>query len=218
MYTESNAMNEPSYQLHLMNLRSDWMRYQTVDIKADIFNCKDARDACLLSKTKLSSQASSPLLEKWIKSRLGILPPRDETSGDGVFPNGETVEIKVSLGAQNGQFNFVQLRPDHDIDEYLFLTYDIIEDECLWLVMPPDVVYGLLPKYGGYAHGTMKANGKITPENLHGKGYEYALRPNPHKLHTKNGELWTAMFEYAYSDYTDFLWQFESITPMESKG
>ena len=140
------------------------------------------------------------VLENSIKQKFNILQAKDNMSGDGLI-NNKTVEIKVSLGS-NGQFNFVQLRPSHTIDYYLFLIYDVYSSyselgQIHWFLSKPNDLYKLLPKYGGYAHGTVSINGKITEENICKKGnekLEYSLRPN----NLKNGkpkELWNILID-----------------------
>ena len=199
---------------YLERIRQDALNSGNVDWKEKIFNLENIEGACLLSKLKLSSQASSPLLERWIKHRLGFLPAQNETSGDGLYYNkitllSTTTEIKVSLGTKtNEDYNFVQIRPDHDIDTYLFLTYNMKDNKCLWFDIPSADVYELLPEYGGYAHGTLKVNGKITPGNLFGKGYEYALRPSCNPRQKKKNELWNIMQKYAHDNYNDFIYKY----------
>ena len=93
--------------------------------------------------------------------------------------------------------NFVQIRPDHNIDYYIFLAYDLFEGEVgeiYWLLCKAEELYQLIPEYGGYAHGTIKQLGKITPENIYGRNCEYALRPNPQaRPGTKPRKLWEIM-------------------------
>ena len=196
---------------YLERIRQDALKSENIDWKEEIFNLENIEGACLLSKLYLSSQASSPLLEKWIKHRLEILPALNETSGDGLFSNKiTTTEIKVSLGTKtNEDYNFVQLRPDHNIDIYLFLTYNMKDNKCLWFDIPSADLYELLPEYGGYAHGTLKVNGKIAPDNMFGNGYEYALRPSCNPRLKKKNELWNIMQKYAHDNYNDFIYKYK---------
>ena len=60
------------------------------------------------------------------------------------------------------------------------------------------VVNDLLPKYGGYAHGTIKEYGKITADSILGhlfdKKVEYALR-------TRKGDgLWNELLKWRCVD------------------
>lgn len=61
------------------------------------------------------------------------------------------------------------------------------------ILIPAIDLYNLIPKYGGYAHGTIVKNGHITIDNMYGHGYEYTLRPNSIKRGTKSYELWTLL-------------------------
>ena len=158
---------------------------------------KNTLQKCILCKHQLSSQQWGPLLESFIKEKFNIGPAVDSVSGDGCSPKGLNIEIKVSLGDKGGQLNFVQLRPDHTIDYYLFLGYNLFEGELgqtHWLLCPSKELYTLLPTYGGYAHGTISKLGDITMENIYGRGCEYALRPNPVLDDTRKGKkLWNIM-------------------------
>jgi len=160
---------------------------------------KNTLQKCILCKHQLSSQQWGPLLESFIKEKFNIGPAVDSVSGDGCSSKGLNIEIKVSLGDKGGQLNFVQLRPDHTIDYYLFLGYNLFEGklgQTHWLLCPSKELYTLLPTYGGYAHGTISKLGDITMENIYGRGCEYALRPNPALKDARKGKkLWNIMCE-----------------------
>ena len=101
----------------------------TFDAKQEIAKAKTFRDAAIIAKSELSPQAAATPLEEWQKARLRMTPALNETSGDGVYQD-STVELKQSLGGKTGSaFNFVQIRPDHDIDAYIFTTYNIFTDD-----------------------------------------------------------------------------------------
>ena len=175
------------------NLREAYLQSENnSDIKSALLAENSFRDAAIIAKTQLSSQAYSPALEAWLKARLNIGPAVNETSGDGVWDK-QNIEIKVSLGGKSGQFNFVQIRPDHDIDGYLFVTYSIWNDEVTWFYVSPNDMNDLILEFGGYAHGTIKALGKITEDNIKGRNCEYALRPDPHKKSGKARACWDAL-------------------------
>jgi hypothetical protein len=152
-----------------------------------------------MCKELLYPQAWSVLLEKSIKKRFDIKPAKSEISGDGIHHKLKNVEIKVSLGGgdDDNKFNFVQLRPHHDLDYYLFFLYNKQLDEVNCLKIEPKVIYNLLPTYGGYAHGTVKLNGKITLSNISNNTFEYALRPtyNINGL-KKSDTLWRELIKY----------------------
>ena len=105
----------------------------------------------------------------------------------------------MSLGDKKGQLNFVQLRPDHKIDYYIFLCYDLFYGKIgkiYWFFLKSDDLYELIPKYGGYSHGTISVLGKINCDNIHGRHCEYSLRPNPTKRKAcKSRKLWDLLVE-----------------------
>jgi hypothetical protein len=149
---------------------------------------------CIYCKKYLSSNQWGPLLETYIKKLFLLGKPINHVSGDGRSVNGKTIEIKVSLGDLKGQFNFVQIRPDHDIDYYIFMCYNLNDGELgkvYWFLCPSNKLYKLLPKYGGYAHGTIQKFGKIELSNIYGHKYEYALSPTP----TSNTKLWKKLIK-----------------------
>lgn len=155
----------------------------------------DLLKKCILCKKHLTPSQWSCVLEDYIKSTLNIGKRTDNRSGDGCSRSSNyNVEIKVSLGDLKGNLHFVQLRPDHKIDFYVFLVYNMFEGELgqiYWFLCKPHDLYKLLPEYGGYAHGTKDKLGKITKDNIFGRNYEYALRPHPNaKNQTKGKQLW----------------------------
>lgn len=152
----------------------------------------------ILCKKFLSSQQWGPLLETFTKNKFCINNKKDSVSGDGTIGN-NNVEIKISLGVNKDEsmFNFVQIRPDHNIDYYIFLVYVLEEDELgkdYWFLVKSDELYNLLPKYGGYAHGTVQKQGKISEDNIYGRNCEYALRPKV------GSELWNIFMKFNKSE------------------
>ena len=151
----------------------------------------------ILLRHAVNPQSTIP--EAMIMKDLGIGTPINNTSGDG-HKNGANYELKFSLHTKNGGFNFVQIRPDHTVDYYLMGGYNLFEGDigrAYICKVPAEVVYELLPKYGGYAHGTVGKLGKITCENIKGRNCEYALRPNPNaKKNTKAKKLWDIIMKY----------------------
>ena len=171
--------------------------------KSDMYSvCKNETDTlrkCILCKAYLSSNQWSVLLEQFIKQKFKMSRTQNNVSGDGITNRDFNVEIKVSLGADNGQVHFVQIRPDHKVDYYLMLVYNVHEGKLgsiHWLLCKSEELYALLPEYGGYAHGTIEKLGKITLDNIYGRNCEYALRPNPvAKAGTKVRRLWDTMID-----------------------
>jgi hypothetical protein len=162
-------------------------------------NEKDLLKKCILCKQYLSSNEYGPELENYLKQHLKINKAIDCVSGDGC-KNNKNIEIKVSLGDNKGKLNYVQIRPDHNIDFYIFLAYNLLEDELgnvYLMLVPSEKVYELIPTYGGYAHGTVDVLGEITSQNIFGRNCEYALRPNPNNNNnTKPKKLWNELIKY----------------------
>jgi len=172
----------------------------TTDHKELCQNETNTLKKCILCKRFLSANQWSVIMESHIKGRFNIGKPNNCVSGDGCsIINGINVEIKVSLGDSQGQMNFVQLRPDHKIDYYLLLAYNLFEStmgSVYWFLCRADDLYELVPLYGSYAHGTIEKLGVITSDNMKGRNCEYCLRPNPLKpTGTKQRALWDVMVE-----------------------
>lgn len=151
---------------------------------------------CIMARKYLSPQSTD--LEKICKIDLKIDDPINETSGDG-HKNGNNYEIKASIHAINSKLNYVQIRPDHNVDYYIFIAYNMYTKndigQAYIFKVPSNIVYELIVLYGGYAHGTKSALGPITNENIKGRNCEYALRCNPN---TKKGKslLWEELKKY----------------------
>ena len=172
------------------------------DNKKNIFfnkikNCNSLTEKCIIGREYLSPQ--STYFETMIMNDLLINKPNNETSGDGC-KNNINYEIKVSLHGKQSNFNFVQIRPDHKIDFYIFIGYNMYNNNTLGkgyiFKIPSDSLYELIIDYGGYAHGTFKKLGKISHDNLKGRNCEYVLRCDPNKKKGKNYDLWNKLLKY----------------------
>ena len=153
-------------------------------------------EKCIMARNYLSPQSTE--LEKICKTDLKIGPRINETSGDG-HKNGKNYEIKSSIHANKSKLNFVQIRPDHNVDYYIFIAYNMYENDIgrgYIFKVPSNIVYGLVVEYGGYAHGTCAILGKITPDNIKGRNCEYALRCDPNAEKGKNYDLWNQLKKY----------------------
>ncbi len=162
---------------------------------------------CIYCRKYLSSNEWSPLLEKYVKNLFILKNKENNISGDALSLNNYKIEIKVSLGQTNGQFNFVQIRPDHDISYYIFLIYNCFEDEygkIYWFLIPSNDLYDFVLKYGSYAHGTIKKLGKISKDNFYNKNNEYCLRPNCIKKKTIGYILWNEIIKYKKTEQEIF--------------
>lgn len=160
---------------------------------------------CILCKYYLSATEWAPLLEKYLKDMFKISKAKQSDEGDGISINNKKIEIKVSLGDAKGIFNFVQLRPDHDLDYYLIVCYNLYEStkgKIYMLLCNPNELYNLIPEYGHYAHGNIKKLGKITINNIKGRNLEYCLRPrlNNSKNINKSKKLWNELVQHFLSN------------------
>jgi len=162
-----------------------------------INNEKTLTGKCILARNFLTPQSSD--FEAICKKDLGISNTLNSTSGDG-HKNGNNYEIKTSIHAKKSKLNFVQLRPDHNIDYYIFIAYNMYETDTLGnahiFKVPSQIVYDLIVRFGGYAHGTCEILGKITPHNIKGRNCEYALRCNPNTKKGKSYDIWNEFMKY----------------------
>jgi len=152
---------------------------------------------CVYGRYFLSPQSTD--MESICLYKLKIEKQLNETSGDG-HKNGFNYEIKISIHSQQSKINFVQIRPDHNIDYYILIAYNMYENNNIGkgfvFKIPSEDLYKLIINYGGYAHGTVSKLGKITIDNIKGRNCEYALRVCPNVKKGKNFELWNKLLEY----------------------
>lgn len=197
-------------ELHAIvaNMKIKDSKSELINIIKKIENCNTLTEQCVLARAYLAPQSTQ--FETIIRNRLLIEKAKNETSGDGC-KNNINYEIKHSIHAKTCKINFVQIRPDHDIDYYIFIAYNMYYDDKIGKAylfkIPSEIVYKLIIKYGGYAHGTKKILGKITPENIKGRNYEYALRCDPNckkSKKSKNNDLWNEFLKYE-TNYEDSL-------------
>jgi len=160
---------------------------------------KDLTNKCIYFRKYLSPQSTD--IEKIIKKDLLIKNPINKNSGDGI-KNGINYEIKYSGHSKLSKLNFNQIRPDHNIDYYILIYYNMyynsIKGKGFCFKVPADNLYELIIKYGCYSHGTCKKLGKINHDNIKGKNYEYSLRCNPNSniKNNKNNKLWNELLKY----------------------
>jgi hypothetical protein len=132
---------------------------------------KQAHTYCIIHN--VSAQQYGPLLEQFIRVHYGYVKNKAESCTGDCSKDGKNVEIKVSLGgATHTKFNYVQLRPSHDCQTYIFTAYHLSpenvdsEGELYVFKIPKKDIIKLIVAYGGYAHGTIKEHGRITEESL----------------------------------------------------
>ncbi len=149
---------------------------------------KEAHIYCVLFH--VSAQQYGPLLERFICKTYGFRKTHArDCQGDCSTKDGKTMEIKVSLGgSSHRKFNYVQIRPAHDCDCYLFTAYHLSAEnverdgELYVFQLSKASMVEMLAQFGSYAHGTIKEHGPITLESIRESmesksGVEYALRP-----------------------------------------
>lgn len=162
-----------------------------------ITNEKTLTGKCILSRQYLTPQSTD--LETICKKELDIGNALNSTSGDG-HKNGINYEIKASIHANKSKINFVQIRPDHDINCYILIAYNMYENDTIGnahiFKIPSHIVHDLIVRFGGYAHGTCAVLGQITSDNIRGRNCEYALRCNPNAKKGKDFELWNEFMKY----------------------
>lgn len=152
---------------------------------------------CIIARNYLTPQSTD--LEIICKNDLKIGASINKTSGDG-NKNGINYEIKTSIHANKSKINFVQIRPDHNVDYYIFIAYNMYENNNIGnshiFKIPSNDVYKLIILYGKYAHGTCNVLGKNTIDNIKGRNCEYSLRCDPNAKKGKSFELWNEFIKY----------------------
>ena len=162
---------------------------------------KDAHVYCVLYG--VSAQQYGPLLERFIRTNFKYVKNNaNECTGD-CSKDGKNSEVKVSIGgATHSKFNFVQIRPAHDCDDYILTAYHLCHDNVvdegdlyIFKISKTDIKK-LIVLHGGYAHGTIKEHGAITSESIEVEHVikEYALRPSI------NDECWKALLPFRISE------------------
>jgi hypothetical protein len=153
-------------------------------------------DKCIIARQYLKPQSST--FEKMIKDDLN-LGPKIKMSGDG-RKNNINYEIKTSLHDMKSRFNFRQIRPQHDIDQYILIGYNLHSPSpkgpAYLFKIPSKDLYELILKYGSYTHGTIEENGKITEANMFKGRHLYSLNVNPNAKRGKSRSLFLQLMKY----------------------
>ena len=190
-----------------LKLLVDEMRattYTKKEIINMINNQSTLTGKCILARKYLSCQSTDT--EMITKQDLGIGPKLNAISGDG-RKNGINYEIKISIWAKHSNINFVQIRPDHDIQFYILIVYNIYENKNIGAAhifkVPSGNLYQMIVNYGEYAHGTIQVNGCITIDTIYGRDLEYALRCNPNTTRGKSAKIWNELLQYEVEYHAD---------------
>ncbi len=175
------------------------------DHKEEILKCKTIKDAHIYCKINhLTGQQMGPLIEFYIKEKFSMEKNKaGDCIGDCKDRFLEDNEIKASGGGKNhNSFNYVQIRVNHKIHNYIFTAYYLTEDnymnggELFIFKIRKENLYSILNDYGAYAHGTISKLGNITLEDLKkdNNTKEYCLRPK------YGSELWNELVKFRISE------------------
>lgn len=192
--TKEERVNKLKQHLAHANVKHDAEVMQLTTLK-------DAHVYCVLYG--VSAQQYGPLLERFIRTNFKYVKNNaNECAGD-CSKDGKNSEVKVSIGgATHSKFNFVQLRPAHDCDDYILTAYHLCHDNVadegdlyIFKISKTDIKK-LIVSHGGYAHGTIKEHGAITSESIEVEHVikEYALRPSI------NDDCWKALLPFRISE------------------
>ena len=162
---------------------------------------KEAHMYCVLYN--LSGQQYGPLLENFIRLKFNYIKNKSKDCIGDCSKDGKNSEVKVSLGGvTHTKFNFVQIRPSHDCDTYIFTAYHLssenveTEGELYIFKIPKIELKTIVLSYGGYAHGTIKEHGVITLDSMNDETSikEYAIRPSV------NDDCWKELMVFRVSE------------------
>ena len=192
--TKEERVNKLKQHLAHANVKHDAEVMQLTTLK-------DAHVYCVLYG--VSAQQYGPLLERFIRTNFKYVKNNaNECTGD-CSKDGKNSEVKVSIGgATHSKFNFVQIRPAHDCDDYILTAYHLCHDNVadegdlyIFKISKTDIKK-LIVSHGGYAHGTIKEHGAITSESIEVEHVikEYALRPSI------NDDCWKALLPFRISE------------------
>ena len=165
----------------------DILNVSTIDHTKVIMTLPTLKDAHIYCVTqRVSAQQFGPLIQNYIIEHFGFTINKASDINGDCSKEEKNYEIKVSLGGnQFNKFNYVQIRPSHNIHTYILTAYHLDKSSLkdkgklfIFIVSKADM-NTLLTKYGTYAHGTKKEHGLITLEDLINpeNKKEYALRP-----------------------------------------
>lgn len=199
------SFNEMSCKNEETKIKLKGLLDNVKDHKKEILKCEKIKDVHIYCKiNNLSGQQTGPLVEYYIKVKFCMEKNNaSECIGDCRDRFMEDNEIKASGGGMNhDSYNYVQLRVNHKIHNYILTAYHLTNDnlselgELFLFKIKKDDMHSLIVKYGGYAHGTISKHGVITLEDLkkENNSKEYALRPK------YNSPLWNELLKYRINE------------------
>ena len=171
----------------------------------EILKLKTIKDAHIYCKiNNLTGQQMGPLIEFYIKEKSCMEKNKaGDCIGDCKDRFQEDNEIKASGGGKNHNlYNYVQIRVNHKLHNYIFTAYYLTEDnymnggELFIFKIKKENLYSMLNEYGAYAHGCVSKLGKITLEDLKkdNNTKEYSLRPK------YGSKLWKELIKYRVNE------------------
>lgn len=188
------------------------LKYKNKNYRKNIIKqntLKKAHSYCKINK--LSGQMYGPLIEGYIIYKYNLVKNKstdcigDCSKIDPITNNKINYEIKVSLGGSNhNQFNYVQLRLNHNINYYILTAYYLSNDninnkgDLYVFIIDKDNLKDIILKYGHYAHGTINKNGKRTFDEMNDDKSEYALRPK------YNDSCWNELLKFQVDENNIF--------------
>jgi len=188
--------NGMKYSQRLLELISKKHVNHRVEILKES-SLKDAHIYCKINE--LPGQISGNLIEMYIQKKFEMVKNIAQTCSGDLHFDSQNIEVKISLGGICcRQFNYVQIRLNHDIDYYLLTAYFIsLENvdksgELFVFKIGKESIKTLILKYGAYAHGSVKNLGKISLTQLNSlpNNNEYCLRPK------HNSVFWKELLEH----------------------
>ena len=175
------------------------------DHKQEILKCQNLHEVNVYCKANhIIGQQLGPFTEAHLIDKCQMHKNKaSDCIGDCKDRYLEDNEIKASGGGQNNnQFNYVQLRPNHNVHNYILTAYHLTNDnldqlgELFIFKIKKEDINTLICKYGGYAHGTKNKNGGITLDDLKdpSNSKEYDLRPS------YGSTLWNELLKYRVTE------------------
>lgn len=194
--------------LKISDIKEKLLFYTIKKEHDDILKSKTLKDACIYCKYySLSSQQYGPLLEKYIIEKFMYKKNNAKDCIGDCSKNGYNYEIKISFGISLSnicKFNFVQLRLSkaQNCSFYILIAYHMCPEnikenlgELYIFKVPKEELKKIVLLHGGYAHGTIKVNGKITANIIDNSDKnEYSIRP------FINDECWNKLMAFRVSE------------------
>jgi hypothetical protein len=147
-------INEEELETIVKNMRIKDDKKNNENIISKINCCNNLTQKCVLVREYLRPQTI--IFQYIVMNDLGINKLINETSGDGC-KNNINYEIKTTIHAKDCKHIFVQIRPDHNIDYYILISYNLYDKilklgKAFIFKILSSNLYKLVIKYGGYAH------------------------------------------------------------------